>query len=93
MLNMKELKDIDHFKKFQKDKNYIGVKLHHHDGLSIESFQGKPYNKHEYDLIGHYSVSLWDKLLDEIKKEADENNKDVRIDELNHCAFVTRKWL
>jgi len=85
---MNELKQVEYFKRFYKSKFYIGISLDHKNkGLSIERFNGVPYNKYDYDLIGEYSKLLWESLITTIKVEAKEKNKKVRIDELNHCAF------
>lgn len=97
---MNTLLSPDRFNKFYRNKEYIGVRKHDkgtfgdwEETTSIKKIRGRPHNKHEYDLIGEYSDTLWNELINLIKIEAEKKNKDVIIDKLNNVVYSVHKMI
>lgn len=83
--------------RFYKKQTYIGIEnsvpLHQahtytdKPRLSIKRFNGRPYNKYEFESIIEYDPVTWNNLVDKIKARAKTENMGVRVTD-NHVFSV-----
>lgn len=93
------LRPTGKIKRFEKGKDYIGIKYKgkNHLGeweerMEMTKLHGRPYSAAEWDSIIEYTPKKWAELKELIQKEANVNNRDVREDSLNVTVLQLPRW-
>jgi hypothetical protein len=83
--------------RYYRDREYIGIKGWSQDWrgaynpqTSIKKFRGHPDNRYDYVVIIDYKPEYWHELISTIKKEAEEEGRDVIIDP--EYAYPIPRW-
>lgn len=72
-------------KRFYRERKYIGINFRKEehgewiDSLTINKFQGHPYNKYDFKIIVEYNNGLWNHLIQRIKSESAVHNREAVI--------------
>lgn len=72
-------------KRFYRERKYIGATFRKEehgewiDSLTINKFQGRPYNVYNFKIIVEYNNDLWNHLIQRIKSEATVYNREAII--------------